>query len=170
MAKELSNVVLMPAFEGISRKIALRRETCLEKNVNVGHLGNEKKDYLKIPGTTYMGVVSRLRNVNGVGQVRQNFLFIRKSIVAPTLTSEQVDQRANFAAGLKWVKDAWSDLAAITENQLRYKAARADYSKKIQGVSAYGYKNMRGWMSAIAIRLKAADKLPQTHVLPEFDA
>lgn len=169
MAKKLSNVVLMPAFEGISRKIALRRETCLEKDVNVGDLGGPQ-DALKIPGTTYMGVVSRLRNVNGVGQVRQNFLFIRKSFVAPPLTADQQDQRAYFAAGLKWVKDAWSDLNAITQNQMRYKAAREDYSKKIQGVSAYGYKNMRGWMSAIAIRLKAADKLPQTHVLPEFDA
>lgn len=169
MAKKLSNVVLMPAFEGISRKIALRRETCLEKDVNVGDIQKDQ-DSLKIPGTTYMGVVSRLRNVNGVGQVRQNFLFIRKSIVAPTLTSEQLDQRAYFTEGLKWVKDAWSDLNAITQNQMRYKAAREDYSKKIQGVSAYGYKNMRGWMSAIAIRLKAADKLPQTHVLPEFDA
>lgn len=169
MAKKLSNVVLMPAFEGISRKIALRRETCIEKNVNVGDLG-DVQDALKIPGTTYMGVVSRMRNVNGVGQVRQNFLFIRKSIVAPTLTSEQLDQRAYFAAGLKWVKDALVDLMAITENQLRYKAARADYSKKIQGVSAYGYKNMRGWMSAIAIRLKAADKLPANHILPDFDA
>ena len=169
MAKKLSNVVLMPAFEGISRKIALRRETCLEKDVNVGGLGSAQ-DALKIPGSTYMGVVSRLRNVNGVGQVRQNFLFIRKSIVAAPLTSEQLDQRANFAAGIKWVKDAWTDLSAITNNQMRYAAARKDYSKTIEGVSAYGYKNMRGWMSAIAIRLKAADKLPQTHVLPEFDA
>lgn len=169
MAKKLSNVVLMPAFDGISRKIALRRETCIEKNVNVGNLRGAQ-DALKIPGTTYMGVVSRLRNVNGIGQVRQNFLFIRKSMQAPTLTSDQLDQRAYFAAGLKWVKDAWFDLNAITQNQMRYKDARADYSKKIEGVSAYGYKNMRGWMSAIAIRLKAADKLPQTHVLPDFDA
>ena len=169
MAKKLSNVVLMPAFEGISRKIALRRETCIQKNVNVGDI-QETKDELKIPGTTYMGVVSRMRNVNGVGQVRQNFLFIRKSIVAPTLTSEQLDQRRYFAAGLKWVKAALVDLAAITENQLRYKAARADYSKKIQGVSAYGYQKMRGWMSAIAIRLAAAGKLPESsHVLPDFD-
>lgn len=169
MAKKLSNVVLMPAVEGISRKIALRRETCIQKNVNVGDIQDEK-DALKIPGTAYMGVVSRLRNVNGVGQVRQNYLFIRKSIVAPTLTSEQLDQRRYFAAGVKWVKDALVDLNAITQNQMRYKAAREDYSKKIAGVSAFGYQKMRGWMSAIAIRLKAADKLPETHVLPDFDA
>lgn len=169
MAKKLSNVVLMPAVEGISRKIALRRETCIEKNVNVGDLGGAK-DALKVPGTTYMGVVSRLRNVNGIGQVRQNFLFIRKSMQAPTLTADQLDQRAYFSAGVKWVKDAWFDLSAITVNQQRYNAARADYTKKIEGVSAYGYKNMRGWMSAIAIRLRAAGKLPQTHVLPDFDA
>lgn len=169
MAKKLSNVVLMPAVEGISRKIALRRETCIEKKVNVGDI-QEIKNELKIPGTAYMGVVSRLRNVNGVGQVRQNYLFIRKSTAALPPTSEQLDQRAAFQLGLKWVKDAWSDLSAITTNQLRYNEAREDYSKKIAGVSAYGYQNMRGWMSAIAIRLKAAGKLPETHVLPEFDA
>lgn len=169
MAKKLSNVVLMPAVEGISRKIALRRETCFEKNVNVGSLGTAQ-DAMKIPGTTYMGIVSRLRNVNGIGQVRQNFLFFRKSMQAPTLTTDQLKLRASFSAGVKWVKDAWSDLEAITVNQQRYIAARADFTKKIEGVSAYGYKNMRGWMSAIAIRLKAADKLPQTHILPDFDA
>lgn len=166
MAKKLSNVVLMPAVEGISRKIALRRETCIEKNVAVGHLDNVKN----IPGTAYMGVVSRMRNVNGVGQVRQNFLFIRKSTAATMATSAQLDQRAAFQLGLKWANEAKSDLAAITTNQLRYKEAREDYSKKIEGVSAYGYQNMHGWMSAIAIRLKAAGKLPETHVLPEFDA
>lgn len=169
MAKKLSNVVLMPAVEGISRKLALRRETCIEKSVNVGNLGGAQ-DAVKIPGTTYMGIVSRLRNVNGVGQVRQNFLFVRKSIVAPMLTSEQLDQRAYFSAGVKWVKDAWTDLNAITDNQMKYEAARADFTKKIEGVSAYGYQNMRGWMTAIAIRLKAAGKLPQNHILPAFDA
>lgn len=170
MAKKLSNVQLAFAVEGISRKLALRRETCIEKSVNVGLLGGNQ-DTMKIPGHTYMGVVSRMRNVNGIGQVRQNFLFIRKSIVAAPLTSEQLDQRAYFSAGIKWVKDAWSDLNAITQNQMRYKAAREDFSKTIEGVSAYGYKNMRGWMSAIAIRLKAADKLPaSSHVLPDFDA
>ena len=169
MAKKLSNVVLMPAVEGISRKIALRRETCVEKYVNIGHLG-DNSTAVNIPGTAYMGVVSRMRNVNGVGQVRQNFLFIRKSTAATEPTSEQLDQRAAFQLGLKWVKEAWTDLSAITTNQLRYKAAREDYSKKIEGVSAYGYQNMRGWMSAIAIRLKKAGKLPETHVLPEFDA
>lgn len=170
MAKKISNVVLMPAVEGISRKIALRRETCIEKNVNVGSIQGTK-DMMKIPGTTYMGIVSRLRNVNGIGKVRQNFLFIRKSTEATPLTTEQLDQRAYFSVGVKWVKDAWSDLNAITVNQQRYAAARADYSKKIEGVSAYGYKNMRGWMSAIAIRLKAAGKLPASgHVLPDFDA
>lgn len=169
MAKKLSNVVLMPAVEGISRKIALRRETCIEKSVNVGDLGSPQ-DAMKIPGNTYMGIVSRLRNVNGVGQVRQNFLFVRKSIVATPLTAEQLDQRAYFSAGIKWVNAAWYDLNAITVNQQRYEAAKADFTKKIEGVSAYGYQNMRGWMKAIAIRLKAADKLPQNHILPDFDA
>ncbi len=170
MAKKLSNVQLAFAVEGISRKLALRRETCIEKSVNVGSLGGVQ-DAMKIPGHTYMGIVSRMRNVNGIGQVRQNFLFIRKSMVAAPLTSEQIDQRANFSFGVKWVKDAWTDLNAITQNQMRYKAAREDFSKTIEGVSAYGYKNMRGWMSAIAIRLKAAGKLPESgHVLPEFDA
>lgn len=166
--KKLSNVQLAYAVEGISRKLALRRETCVEKKLEVGGNGFHK---MTIPGHTYMGVTSNIVNVHGYGQVRKNRLFIRKSIVAPIYTSEQLDNRAYFVQANAWVVAAQQDLMAITTNQQRFYAARADLSKKIEGVSLEGYQKMRGWMCAIAFRLLANGKtLPANHILPEFDA
>lgn len=166
--KKLSNVQLAYAVEGISRKLALRRETCIEKNLGVGGNGFHK---LTIPGHTYMGVTSTVVKVHGYGNVRKNRLFIRKSMVAPSYTSEQLDNRANFIAANAWVVAAQTDLMAITTNQQRFYAAAADLSKKIEGVSIEGYQKMRGWMCAIAYRLLANGKtLPSNHILPEFDA
>ena len=166
--KKLSNVELAYAVEGISRKLALRRETCVEKKLNVG--GNALKQ-LTIPGHTYMGVVSNVVNVHGYGNVRKNRLFIRKSMVAPTFTNEQLDNRAYFVQANAWVRAAQSDLMAITTNQQRFKAASLDLSKRIEGISLKGYQKMRGWMCAIAFRLLANGKtLPANHILPEFDA
>lgn len=166
--KKLSNVQLAYAVEGISRKLALRRETCVEKKLNVG--GNGFK-HLNIPGHTYMGIVSNVVNVHGYGQVRKNRLFIRKSMVAPVSTNEQLDNRAYFQQANAWVVAAQKDLMAITTNQQRFIAARADLSKKIEGVSLEGYQKMRGWMCAIAFRLLSNGKtLPENHILPDFDA
>lgn len=168
MAKKLSNVLLMPAVEGISRKIALRRETCFNKKIEVGDLG--VKNNLTIPGTTYMGIVSKTRNVIGTGKVRVNYLFMRKASTAPNASTDQLDQRAAFKEGLEWARAAMTDLSVYTNNQLKFQAAIADFSKKIKGVSAKGYQGMFGWLSAIAIRLAADNALPQTHALPDFDA
>lgn len=166
--KKLSNVQLAYAVEGISRKLALRRETCIEKKLDVGGNGFHK---ITIPGHTYMGISSNVVNVHGYGQVRKNRLFIRKSMVAPVSTTEQLDNRAYFTQANAWVVAAQKDLMAITTNQQRFYAAAADLNKKIEGVSLEGYQKMRGWMCAIAFRLLANGKtLPQDHILPNFDA
>lgn len=166
--KKLSNIQLAYAVEGISRKLALRRETCVEKKLEVGGNGLHK---LTIPGHTYMGVTSNVVKVHGYGQVRKNRLFIRKSMVAPVSTSEQIENRAYFTQANAWVVAAQKDLMAITTNQQRFFAAAADLNKTIAGVSLEGYQKMRGWMCAIAFRLLSEGKtLPANHILPEFDA
>ena len=134
--KKLSNVELAYAVDGISRKLALRRETCIEKKLDVGGNG-----------------------------------FHKITMVATPLTTEQLDNRAYFPQANAWVVAAQTDLMAITTNQQRFKAAKEDLSKKIEGVSLEGYQKMRGWMCAIAFRLLSNGKtLPQDHILPEFDA
>lgn len=168
MAKKISNVSFMPAIEGISRKLALRRETCINKDVNVGGQPANKK---VIPGQTYMGVVTRPVNIIGVGTVQRSTLFMRKPMNAPVATSATLLRRVNFAKAKIWVDAAMQSLEVVSANMAKFIAAKADLSKTIKGVSARGYQSERGWMFAIAYAiLKQGGQLPQNYALPEFDA
>lgn len=165
-AKKISNVQLMPAITGISRKLALRRETATTKEYS--HVGGKS---VTVPGNTYMGVMSYQRKIQGVGIVTKNILFIRKPFKLGLATSSQIAVRELFVRSAEWVNAAQKDLTAITTNQQRFKAACQDFNKRIAGVSAYGYSTMSGWMKAVMYaHLEDGHELPQTHILPDFDA
>lgn len=165
--KKISNVDLMPAVDGISRKLALRRETCYDKSILKGGDSNKQ---IVIPGHTYMGVISKDVRLIGYGTVKRNRLFMRKPMNEPSPTQEQSFRRTYFTQGTGWTREALKDLTVIAANQRKFLDATKDLTKTIAGVSAAGYQNMRGWMSAIAIQLAAESKLPTTHALPDFDA
>lgn len=166
MGKKLGNVSLIPAVEGISRKLALRRETCTQKTLQRGISGQ-----VVIPGHTYMGVISKSVNVIGYGSANRVNLFMRKSTILGPATSGQVTTRSHFAAARRWVVEAQEDLSAITANQTKFATAANDLSKTIEGISARGYQSMDGWMFGIAMAiLKSGEDLPSNHQLPSFDA
>lgn len=167
--KKISNVDLMPAVDGISRKLALRRETCYEQSINKGGEGGGNTQIV-IPGHTYMGVTTKDIRIYGYGTAKRVRLFMRKSTPVPKLTDEQGQRRLAFGKGNAWVAAAMKDLTVISANQAKFLAATKDLSKTINGISVAGYQSMRGWMSAIAISLAADNKLPETHALPNFDA
>lgn len=165
--KKISNVDLMPAIDGISRKLALVRETCYNKEITKGGDSNTK---VVIPGHTYMGVISKDVRIYGYGTAKRVRLFMRKPTQTPQLTVDQAQQRLHFGVGNAWVAAAMKDLTVISANQAKFLAATQDLTKKINGISVAGYQTMRGWMSAIAISLEAEGRLPETHALPNFDA
>ncbi len=168
MAKKMSNVTFMPAIEGISRKLALRRETCINKEVKVGGDPASKK---VIPGRTYMGVVTRPVNVIGVGTVQRSTLFMRKPMNALAASSGQITSRVNFAKAKLWVDAAMKSLEVVSANMAKFIAAKNDFTKTIKLVSAYGYQSERGWMFAIAVAiLNDGGQLPANYALPDFDA
>lgn len=164
--KKISNVDLMPAVDGISRKLALRRETCYDKSISKGGDSNKQ---IVIPGHTYMGVITKDINIIGYGSTKRVRLFMRKPMNAPAATADQFAQRAAFIIGLAWTNAALKDLTVISANQQKFLAARNDLTKTINGVSAAGYQSMKGWMSAVAISLEKDHILPETHALPNFD-
>ena len=165
MSKKLGNVALMPAIEGISRKLALRRETCTQKTIIRGN------DNIVIPGKTYMGVISKDVNVIGYGNAKRVSLFMRKSTILGPVSADQMEVRTNFTAARKWVTDALRDLSALTTNQQKFKEAVDDLSKTISGISASGYQSQRGYMMGVAMAiLKEGGTLPVNHQLPSFDA
>lgn len=173
MAKKLSNVSFITGIEGFSRKLALRRETCIDK---IGIKGDGATTLysdanLVIPGNDYLGVTEREVNVIGVGKVKRHTLFIRKAQDYVMPTTAQNDQRNNFSDVMKWVYAAQHDLTVISANQAKFVAAVNDLTKKINGVSAYGYQSMAGWMRGVAFgMLRAGQTLPQNHQLPDWDA
>lgn len=168
MAKKMSNVSFMPAIEGISRKLALRRETCINKDVEVGLRPGNKK---VIPGQTYMGVVTRPVNVVGVGTVQRSTLFMRKPMNKPVETAAVLKRRVDFAYASEWAKGAMESLEVVAANQQKFLTAKEDFSKKIKGISAFGYQSPRGWYFAIAYAIRKDNgSLPENYALPNFDA
>lgn len=165
--KKVSNVDLMPAIDGISRKLALRRETCYDQSISKGSDSNKQ---VVIPGHTYMGVITKDINIIGYGSTKRVRLFMRKPMTASAVTADQFAQRAAFSVGIGWVNEALKDLTVISANQAKFVAAKNDLTKKINGVSAAGYQSMKGWMTAVAISLEKDHILPETHALPNFDA
>lgn len=166
--KKISNVDLMPAVEGLSRKLALVREKCYTKSIGKG--GEDSNTEVVIPGHTYMGVITKDVNIIGYGTTKRVRLFMRKPVKAPVPTAQDLARRLYFTEGVKWTNAALQDLTVVTANQQKFHDAVEDLSKTISGVSAAGYQSIRGWMAAIAIKLAAAEQLPQTHALPAFDA
>lgn len=166
--KKISNVDLMPAVDGISRKLALVREKCYNKAIGKG--GEDSNTEVVIPGHTYMGIITKDVNIIGYGTTKRVRLFMRKPMNAPVPTAQDLAKRQYFADGIKWTNAALQDLTVVTANQQKFRDAVNDLTKTIAGVSAAGYQSMRGWMSAIAIKLAAEDELPSTHALPAFDA
>lgn len=164
MARKFSTIGFNPMVESVNRKFARNIDTCTDKTITVG--GNRK-----IPGQLFMGAYTRNADVVGIGQVKKNIMFFRVPIAAPTRTSNQLDVRTKFIAATKWARDAHKDLSVIAANQEKWKAARANTSKSIKGVSAFGYQTMVGWMTAIAYQCAVQDgQVPATGALPAFDA
>lgn len=169
MAKKLSNVALMPAVEGISRKLALRREKCYNKTLHyTNQAGTAVGKEVFLPGSTYMGVISTDYGIIGHGVVKRNVLFMRKPMNAPVTTTNQARVRAIFANGVAWANDAAADLSAITQNQITFLNC-VNNGSGISGVSPKGYHTMLGWMKAVAIRaLSLGKELPASNLLDDI--
>lgn len=166
MAKKLSNISFMPAVDGISRKLALRKETCTDK-VLINGGGKE----VIIPGVTYMGASVRKVSINGYGPVSKNILFMRKPMAQRVADAAELERRARFTGAVRWAAAALNDLSTIEANDAKYSQARADLRKTIAGVSASGYESINGWMMAIAYAYSLQhDAFPSGTSLPAFDA
>lgn len=163
MAKKVkSNIAFMPVVESISRKFALRRETCSTKNVG---------DKIIAP-VQYMGSGTRTRNIAGYGKINKNYFFMRKYGRTSTISIAEQLNRTNFLKVSAWNKAIWKDLVVLTYNQEKCKEAFEDTSLTIKGVSAAGYETWKGYTFAIGMALIKDD--PQhgldNHELPAFDA
>lgn len=162
MAKKIKPTILFDyPVESINRKMALRKDTCSDKNY-----GNA----IIVAPKPWMGACTRERFYAGAGVVKTNFMVVRKNARSTPPSSEELVARSNFTAVRAWVRDANRDMSAITVNQQKWFAAKADFSKRIQGVSANG-RSYYSWMFKIAYEIFVdTQELPANHRLPDFDA
>lgn len=166
MAKQFKGTmgVAFP-IESINRKLALRRETSGTKTVAGKILGGHK----------FMGGFTRTRSVvTGSGKTESimvQYAFVRKFGRKSALTSKDITNRQNFAAVAKSVQTILEDLTQITRVQQLYLQARADVSKKMNGVSALGTASFRGWIFAVQYAgLKNDDEYNTDQFPNAFDA
>lgn len=152
----------MPAVERVSRKFVPRHIKCT-------NFGEAKSG--KLPVARYMGGASTQGYVIGHGSFIKNYMFFRQFARTTQPNAQELANRERFTEANAWQRAAYKDLNAISVNQLRFIEATKDGSKTIEGVSAFGYTGMRGWMRGVAYALlKAGKELPANHILPEFDA
>lgn len=160
MKKVKSNISFMPVVESINRKFALRRETCSEKLV-----GEKVIEPIK-----YMGAGTRTKSVAGYGSVNVNYFFMRKFARASAVTADERTARLLFGVISKAVAALMKDLNQLSLIQNMWRQAIADFSKTINGISAYG-RDFRGWVWAVQYAGKKDDASYNVNVFPStFDA
>lgn len=155
--KQISNITFMPVVETISRKFALRRETCTLKT-------SQQKESNTF---NYMGSGARVKMFNG-GLVTQNYFFMRKNARTSALSADETTNRSNFTAVAIWRKAVREDLSKLSSNQAKYRES-LQQNKTIEGVWAGDY-SFSGFIFAVGMAILGnGGTLPQDHALPAFD-
>lgn len=158
-------------IESIDRKLALRREKAGSKTIDSGSNNHS----VIVPGVKYMGGFTRNYSVvTGSGKsetIKVQYLNVRKYSRSTPLTTAEVEQRNTFRAVSKAVPVILEDLTQITRIQQLFLQARADVTKRINGVSMLGYSKLREWMFAVQYAGRKANPSYDVETFPNaFDA
>ena len=161
IVKKLNTIGYAYPVESVSRKFALRKE-------KLGTVPYRGGTYAKMINA-FMGASVHKVRVDGA-LVDRNVFWVKKGYRTSPLTQREHQIRNAFNQGIAWVREANQDLSALTSNQMKW-AESLRTGKKIKGCSARDYTYVKGWMNAIAIKMKLdGEELPVNHKLPDFDA
>lgn len=159
--KNLNNIGYVYPVERVSRKFALRKE-------KLGIVPYRAGVGVKITSGFMGGSVRKVR-VDG-SMIERNVFWIKKNYRTSPKTQREFEIKTAFVMGTAWVREAQSDLSAISQNQEKWSES-LHTGETIKGYSARNYTTMNGWMSAIAIKMRLnGETLPTNHLLPDFDA
>lgn len=145
-------ITYITGVEGVSRKFALRKEIA-GKNI-----------------ACFLGGMVRKTSKVGVGTIAKNFMFVRKNAISVSPSETQLTLQNAFKRTSKAVAYIFKDVSQITSLQNLFLEGKADYSKKMSGVSVYGH-SQRGWVWDVtynrvindpAITDQALQKFPTT--------
>lgn len=158
-------------IESIDRKLALRREKAGSKTVESGSNNHS----VIVPGVKYMGGFTRTYSVvTGSGKretIKVQYMNVRKYSRSTPVTTAEVNLRNNFREVSQGVVVLMEDLTQVTLINQKWTAAIADNSKRMNGVSAQGYANIRQWVFAVQYAgLKANPSYNVEQFPANFDA
>lgn len=149
-----NNIVYTPVVEGISRKFTTRDDKSTSPLF-----------------TGFMGAVSKQVNIAGVGTSRKNYYFFRKAKFSVAQTEDAINGRNLFAQVGRAVPVLVKNLTYMARMLQMWNQARVDMSKKVNGVSAYGYQSLRSWVFACQYAGKLEDENYNLNQWPNnFDA
>lgn len=134
----------MPVVDQINRKFTLRKNKCSKIDL----LTNGLKARVQLEPQKFMGGMTTTKYRAGVGDVRRNGLFVRENARTTEPTQAELTQRMNFSEVSTGVRSILKDLNQITQVQQKWMVAKDDRTKRLNGVSAYGY-TFRGWIFAV---------------------
>ena len=154
--KKNHTIAYIPGISGVSRKFALRRDTCIDKEYASG---------VTTDGVSYLGGSVHTKNLLGVGEVKNNFVFMRMAMKKPRATAAQSEVRTFFTLCVGWVNAAMKDISTISENKAKIKEAAATH-KNIGNASVYG-NTFRGvfWDYCYGV-VSSTGNVPQSYLLP----
>lgn len=145
----VGTITYVTGIEGVSRKFALRHEIA-GKNI-----------------ACFIGGMVRKSNKVGVGIIAKNFMFVRKNAISVSPSETQLQMRGYLSRTSKAVAYITKDLAQITSIQELFKAGKADFSKKMSGVSVYG-NDFRGWVWKVTYARVVNDPTITDQALKQF--
>lgn len=142
-------ITYLTGIEGVSRKFALRKEIA---GVNIA---------------CFLGGMVRKSNKVGTGTIAKNFMFVRKNAISVSPSETQMEIREYFTRVSKAFAYIWKDISQITTIQNLFLAGKADYTKKMSGVSVYG-NDFRGWVWKVTYARVASDPEITDQALKQF--
>lgn len=147
--QSFGTVTYITGIEGVSRKFALRKEIA-GKNI-----------------ACFLGGMVRKTNKVGVGTIAKNFMFVRKNAISTSPSPDQMQMQEYFSRTSKAVAYMFKDLTQITSIQNLFLAGKADYSKRMEGVSVYGH-TQRGWVWDVTYNRVVNDPSITDQALKQF--
>lgn len=135
-----ANIAYGSHLDSVSRKFVPRSETCTNLGTEAGPV--------KLGANGWMGGAVRKSVRAGLGACQRNYVVMRVNARQTAPSNAEITVRTNFEKAVKGRKFILGDLEQLTNVQALFMTAKDDFSKTLNGVSAYGY-TYKGWVMAV---------------------
>lgn len=134
-----SNIKYKSPIDQVNRKFVPRAVKC-KAAAKFGPVETESEGW--------MGGATLTLGRAGLGTTKRNYFVVRQNASSHVATAADMDRRLDFIDATAGKNHILKDLSQITDVQLKWEQASADFTKTMNGVSAKGY-TFYGWVMAV---------------------